>query len=268
MKQVLTVQDLSCVGKCSLTVALPVLSAMGCACSVLPTALLSTHTGFEKPYVRSLTEDIDPICTHIQSTGIRFDAVSVGYLSDPEQVAQVIALADRFSATTIVDPAMGDNGKRYSGITKDHVQAMAELCKKADYLLPNVTEAALLTGMPYEQTEDAGYYRELLQALCDFGARAAVLTGVSYPKGQTGFVLMEKDNEVFEYRADKIPGSFHGTGDLFSAAFTGGLLKEKTAPEAAELAAGFVERVVAHAPKATPFGVEFEPQLPWLWENL
>ena len=268
MKQVLTVQDLSCVGKCSLTVALPVLSAMGCACSVLPTALLSTHTGFEKPYVRSLTEDIAPICSHIQSTGIRFDAVTVGYLSDPEQVWQVADLVEQFSATTIVDPAMGDNGKCYSGITESHIYAMAELCKKADFLLPNVTEAALLTGMPYEQTEDAGYHRELLQALTAFGAKAAVLTGVSYPKGQTGFMLMEKNNEVFEYRAEKIPGSFHGTGDLFSAVFTGGLLKEKTAPEAAKLAAGFVERVVKHTPKATPFGVEFEAQLPWLWENL
>ena len=147
MMRVLSVQDLSCLGKCSLTVALPVLSAMGCAATALPTTLLSTHTAFPNPHRRSLTEDLMPICEHWKSIGAQFDTVATGYLADPQQVEAVGYVLSAFEdALHIVDPVMGDHGRLYSSITEEHVQAMAALCRRADVILPNVTEAAMLTG--------------------------------------------------------------------------------------------------------------------------
>lgn len=261
MKRVLSVQDLSCVGKCSLTVALPVLSAMGCACSVLPTAVLSTHTAFPDPHVRSLTADLRPICDHLQAVGAEFDAVCVGYLSDPDQVRAVAHIIDTFGKLTVLDPAMGDHGRLYSGMTRDHVEAMKVLCRRADVLLPNVTEAAFLTGLPC-QTD----CRLLLEAMEQFGARAAVITGVSEEPGMTGFVG-KAEGQVFSYSTPALPRSFHGTGDLFAAVLTGALMAQKEVAEAARLAAGFVERCIANTPQTTPFGIAFEDQLPYLWET-
>lgn len=260
MKQVLSVQDLSCVGKCSLTVALPVLSAMGVSCAVLPTAVLSTHTAFPKPHVRSLTRDIAPICDHWRSVGARFDAVSIGYLSDPAQAAAVEALLDSFPAFTVLDPVLGDHGRLYSGITDSHVDALGKLCGKADVLLPNVTEACLLTGTPYRETGDPAYCRQLLDALRQLGAKRVILTGISPEPGITGFMT----DTGFVYRAAKLPLQCHGTGDLFAAVFTGGCVQGKTPEDAAVLAARFVERVLSATPAETPFGMEFEPHLPLL----
>lgn len=262
MKQILSVQDLSCVGKCSLTVALPVISAMGCTCSVLPTAILSTHTAFPKPHIRSLTEDMDGICRHWQEIGVNFDTISVGYLSDPAQVAQVVQVLDTFPAALVLDPVMGDHGKLYSGITPEHIQAMKKLIRRSDVLLPNITEAAFLTGLPYEDTTDTEYYRELLTGLTKLGAKSVVLTGVSLETGKTGFML--SDGTV--YQAEKLPGNFHGTGDLFAAVFTGAYASGRE-QQAATLAARFVERVIVATKTPTPFGVDFESQLPWLWEQ-
>ena len=259
MKQILSVQDLSCVGKCSLTIALPVISAMGCACSVLPTAVLSTHTAFPKPHIRSLTEDMEGICRHWQEIGVKFDTISVGYLSDPKQVARVTQVLDAFPANLILDPVMGDHGKLYSGITPEHVDAVKALIRRSDVLLPNITEAAFLTGLPYKETTDAGYYRELLMGLSDLGAKSVVLTGVSLETGKTGF--MGTDGTV--YQAEKLPGNFHGTGDLFAAVFTGAYTNGKE-EQAATLAAKFVERVIAATGTPTPYGIAFESQLSWL----
>lgn len=268
MKQVLSIQDLSCLGKCSLTVALPVLSAMGCACSVLPTAVLSTHTAFPKPHVRSLTEDILPICHHMCSTGVRFDAVSIGYLSDPEQAATVETALEQFGTLTVIDPAMGDHGRLYSGLTAEHVAAMKQLCHRGDILLPNVTEAALLTGIAYRQTADRAYYRALLEGMLAFGTAAAILTGVSLEPGKTGFLGFSRETGEFSYQADRIPKPCHGTGDLFTAVLTGAHVRGQALPDAAALAARFVEKVIAATGESTPFGADFEPQLPWLWEQL
>ena len=145
MKRILVVEDLSCVGRCSLTVALPILSAMGINCSALPTAVLSTHTGFPSPHIHSLTEDIVPICRHFTEVGAEFDGILVGYLSDPEQAEAVAELIGSFDCPVILDPAMGDHGKLYKGITQDHVSVLRELSAMADVVLPNVTEACLLT---------------------------------------------------------------------------------------------------------------------------
>ena len=268
MRRILSIQDLSCLGKCSLTVALPVLSAMGCTCSVLPTAVLSTHTAFPKPHCHSLTEDLLPMAEHWSSVGAEFDAISVGYLADPLQAEQVRKVLDLFQSTVILDPAMGDHGKLYSGQTPEHVQAMAQLCRQADCILPNLTEAALLTGLPYREEADGSYLRELADGMLSFGAQTVVITGFTRADGQTGFFGVRKDGSAFHYHARRIPKHFHGTGDLFAAVFAGGLLRGKDAPEAATLAARFVERVIAATRESTPFGIAFESELPWLWSQI
>lgn len=268
MKHVLTIQDLSCVGRCSLTVALPVLSTMGIACSVLPTAVLSTHTAFPNPHCRSLTEDIGPICRHWQAQNVQFDAILVGYLSDPEQAEAVLEVLSAFPCPVILDPAMGDHGKLYSGITQDHVDAMKDLSTLATVLLPNVTEASRLTDLPYQEQTDGHYLRQMLEMLCRRNTQSVVITGIAPDAEHTGFVGLQAQEGMFSYRAQRKPKSLHGTGDLFSAVFTGAYVLGKEPWEAAELAAGFVEQVIDATPQATPFGAEFERQLPWLWSKL
>ena len=268
MRRVLSIQDLSCLGKCSLTVALPVLSAMGCTCSVLPTAVLSTHTAFPNPHRHSLTDDMLPVAKHWKSVGAEFDAITIGYLADPRQAENVQNVLASFSGTVILDPAMGDHGKLYSGQTPEHVQAMSQLCRQANFILPNLTEAALLTGLPYREEADAGYLRELADGMLTFGAEAVIITGFTRPDGQTGFFGARNDGSVFSYHAHRIPKHFHGTGDLFAAVFTGGLMQGKSVSDAATLAAHFVERVISATEESTPFGIAFEPELPWLYTQL
>ena len=272
MKTVLSIQDLSCVGRCSLTVALPVLSAMGCRCSVLPTAVLSTHTGFPSPEVIPLTDRIAALAAHWESLDIRFDAVVTGYMADPAQAEALLPLLRRCKAQgsrIIVDPAMGDHGKLYSRLDDDHVFAMSELCREADILLPNLTEAALLSELPYREETDGAYLRGLTGALLRYyHVQAAVITGISGKEGTLGFCGADRQEGSFAYQAPRIPRQCHGTGDLFAAVFTGALLRELDIYESAVLAADFVRRCVENTPEVTPHGVEFETQLPWLWEQL
>ena len=268
MGGILTIQDLSCVGKCSLSVALPILSAMGCTCSVLPTAVLSTHTAFPDPHVRSLTEDLLPNARHWASIGARFDAISIGYLSDPEQAQAVMKVLDLFESPVILDPVMGDHGKLYSRMTDANVFAMKKLCRKADYLLPNLTEAAFLTGLPYREQPDEAYLTELTQGLLAFGVKAAVITDIHWDENTTGFAGIHAETGPFSYRANKLPGSQHGTGDMFSAVFSGSLLSGKLVSDCAILAAQFVEQVITATEERSAFGARFEPLLPWLWQQL
>ncbi len=268
MKRVLSIQDLSCLGKCSLTVALPVLSSMGCSCTVLPTAVLSTHTAFPSPHIRDLTQDILPVAEHWHSVGAGFDAITVGYLSDPQQAELVGQVLDLFPTQVILDPAMGDHGKLYRGLREDHIAAMGSLCRRAGILLPNVTEAALLTGIPYREDGSEGYLRELSQSLLAFGAETVIITGFTRADGQTGFYGMHQNGDAFSYRAQRIGKHFHGTGDLFAAVFTGAVMAGKSAPEAAALAARFTQRVITATEESTPFGIAFEPELGWLLEQL
>lgn len=268
MKRILTIQDLSCVGRCSLTVALPILSAMGIQCSVLPTAVLSTHTGFPKPHIRSLTEEIEPIYRHFLEVNASFDAILVGYLSDPEQAEAVYQLINAFSCPVILDPAMADHGKLYRGMTQEHVEAMADLAACAEVILPNVTEAALLTGVPYQEQTDGQYLRMMLERLCRMNTKTVVITGTDSSEEYTGFVGLQKQEGMFSYRAERRKKSLHGTGDMFSAVFAGSYVLGKDAMEAGELAAQFVERVIDATEEVTPFGGAFETQLPWLWQQL
>lgn len=265
MKSVLSVQDLSCVGRCSLTVALPVLSAMGCRCSVLPTAVLSTHTGFPNPEIIPLTEYIDLFGSHFRSVGVSFDAVTTGYMADSAQadaVCRLLAHYRKQGSTIVVDPAMGDHGHLYSRLNDNHVDSMAKLCSQGDILLPNVTEAALLTGLPYRASVDNEYLLSLAEKLLNrFPAKAVVITGVTGKDGTIGFYGSNREGQVFSYYAPVIPRQCHGTGDLFSAVFTGSILRDGSVYDSGVLAADFVRRCVANTPEATPYGVEFETQL-------
>ena len=269
MKRVLSIQDLSCVGKCSLTVALPILSAMGVSCTVLPTAVLSTHTEYPNPYIHSLTEDMVPICRHWQEIGVDFDAIMVGYLSDPQQAEAVLEIIEAFDCPVILDPVMGDHGKCYNGITPEHTAVLRDLSGMAQVLLPNVTEAALLTGMPYQEQTDGHYLRTMLERLC-MGPKTqtVIITGTEMPQNATGFAGIQKGEGLFSYRATRRAKGMPGTGDMFSAVFTGGYVLGKDPMEAGEMAAGFVERVLDASQDVPKFGANFEPQLPWLWEQI
>ena len=224
-RRVLTMQDISCVGQCSTTVALPILSACGLEACILPTALLSTHTGgFGKPAVVHFDGALTDIWHHWQENGITFDAILVGYLGSLAAVKAAGEIIDRLLApggVAIVDPAMADNGKLYSGFDEDYVRAIGSLAGKADIILPNVTEAAILSGLPYQENIDKHYVNQLLNGL---NHPCAVLTGVDFDEDSTGIVLQEGTVQ-HEYRHKRIGTGCHGTGDIFAAVFTGALMQ-------------------------------------------
>ncbi len=269
--KVLTIQDISCVGQCSLTVALPIISACGIETCVLPSAVLSTHTaGFTGFTVRDLTEDMDGIRAHWVKENIRFDAVYTGYLGSTQQIDLVRQIMDdTCDGPRIVDPAMADNGKLYPAFDDAYVQAMKTLCGQADYILPNITEACFLTDTEYKTQYDRAYIDLLLSRLADLGCKNIILTGVSYEEGFTGVVVYAEGKYDY-YRHVMLPNSCHGTGDIYSATFTGALVKGKTAFEAAVIAANYtVSCIDATAGDSSHwYGAKFEPALPYLIQAL
>ena len=265
-KKVLTIQDISCVGQCSLTVALPIISACGHETCVLPSAVLSTHTAGVSGYTfRDLTEDMPAINAHWIKEGISFDAIYTGYLGSTKQIDYVAQIMDSVGAQNclkIVDPAMADNGNLYPGFDLPFVEAMKTLCGKADYVIPNITEACFLTGMPYKTEYDRAYIDEILEKLTALGCRNIIFTGISYAPGKTGVVIFE--NGVYSYyEHEKLGNSCHGTGDIYASAFVGALLRNKTAFEAAKIAADYtVCCIEATAQEENHwYGAKFEPVL-------
>ena len=265
-KRILTIQDVSCVGQCSLTVALPIISACGVETAVLPSAVLSTHTGGFKGFTfRDLTDDMPLILEHWKKEGIRFDAFYTGYLGSSRQVKfvrEILASVGNPCATKIVDPAMADNGKLYVGFDMAFVESMKELCSEADVLLPNITEAALLTGVEYRETYDEAYVNGLCSRLCALGAKTVVLTGVGYRAHSTGVVVYSGGNsEYYEHR--KISVGCHGTGDVYASVFVGSVVRGKSAFESAKIAADFTVRCIENTipDKTHWYGVKFETEL-------
>lgn len=265
-KRILTVQDISCVGQCSLTVALPILSACGLETAILPSAVLSTHTaGFTGFTVRDLTEDIPGIKAHWQKENIAFDAIYTGYLGSTQQIGYVKELFRDVSAAgcvTVVDPAMADNGKLYPAFDDAYVQEMKGLCAVADFIVPNITESCFLTGMKFKTSYDRAYIDEMLQKLTALGCKNVILTGVSYETGKTGVVVLEK-GEYSYYEHDFLPNSCHGTGDIYASAFVGSLMRGKDAFTAAKIAADYtVECIKTTATLDNHwYGAAFEPVL-------
>lgn len=270
MKRIITLQDISCVGCCSITVALPVISAMGVECGILPTAVLSTHTMFNSFTCKDLSDQIDPISDAWEKEHITFDGIYTGYLASADQCHQVCSFFDRFSTENnlvLVDPAMADNGKLYPAFDESFPLAMAKVCAKADVVLPNITEACLLTGMPYKTDYDETYIRELLERLLALGCKTALLTGVSYEPEKLGIACLNRDGESFSYFTKRCPQSYHGTGDLYSSVVLGGLMRGLPLDSAASLAADFIVACIegtAQNANARWYGAEFEPQIPRL----
>jgi len=271
--RVLTVQDISCVGQCSLTVALPIISACGVETCVLPSAVLSTHTGgFSGFTFRDLTDDMPEILEHWQKEKLTFDAIYSGYLGSTKQIDYVSDIFDGVASehcVKVVDPAMADHGKLYYGFDMPFVEAMKTLCAKADYLLPNLTEACFLTDTPYPETYDRAFIDALLQKLCALGCKNVIFTGVSYEIGKTGVVVYE--NGVYNYyEHELLPNSCHGTGDIYASAFVGALMRGKSAFEAACIAADFAVSCIRHTASIEGhwYGAAFEPMLGGLIDAL
>lgn len=265
-KKILTIQDISCVGQCSLTVALPILSACGLETCILPSAVLSTHTaGFSGYTFRDLTDDMPAIKDHWVKEGIKFEAIYTGYLGSTKQIEYV---ADIFEATAsencvkIIDPAMADNGKLYPGFDSAFVEAMKGLCAKADYIVPNITEACFLTDMEFKTEYDRAYIDELIEKLSSLGCGSIILTGVSYEKGKNGVVVVEK-GEYKYYEHVMLPNSCHGTGDIYASAFTGALVNGKPAYDSAKIAADYTIECIKETAKVENhwYGAAFEPVL-------
>jgi len=273
-KRALAIHDISCVGRCSLTVALPVLSAAGVNTAVLPTAVLSTHTGEFTGYThRDLTDEILPIARHWQSLGLSFHAVYSGYLANAAQAGMVADVCEMFKADdTIVltDPVMGDNGRLYAAMDAGMIGGMARLCSCADVAVPNLTEAAFMLGRPYaDDGYDRTYIEKILNELLEIGAQTAVLTGVSFDAGTIGAAGINRGGDPFYYFCDRAAGMFHGTGDIFASVLLATLMNGKNLQAAIKKAVDFTRRCISHTEELgweKRYGVCFEKALPYLFE--
>jgi pyridoxine kinase len=272
-KRSLSIHDISCVGRCSLTVALPILSAAGMDSSVLPTAVLSTHTGgFEGYTFRDLSDDIQPISAHWQSLNLGFDALYSGFLGSFEQIDLLKDLFDTFKTPDnliMVDPVMGDHGKMYPIFEPAMADGMASLCAKADIIVPNLTEASLMlhedyVGSGYDET----YIKGLLQRLSGLGADLVVLTGVSYEPGKLGAASYDRKSDAVSYAcAGWVPGYFHGSGDVFSSALLSALMHDFSLERSIEIAVRFTFRSIqltVELGQERRYGICFERALPEL----
>lgn len=271
--RILTIQDISCVGQCSLTVALPILSACGQETVILPSAVLSTHTGgFSGFTFRDLTDDIPSIENHWLSEGITFNAIYTGYLGSIKQIEYVSDIFKNFGTDgclKAVDPAMADNGKLYSIFDMEYADAMTKLCSEADIILPNITEACLMTGTEFREEYDDEYITGLIRALRNKGMKTIVMTGVSYSPDTTGVIICEGD-EISYYKHARLSRNSHGTGDIFASAFIGSHLAGKNLYDSAGIAANFVLSAMKNTAGDEKhwYGVKFEPVLKELINSL
>lgn len=279
MKRVLTVQDISCVGKCSLTVALPIISAFGVETAVLPTAVLSTHTAFKSFTFRDLTDDIAGIEEKWLSENIGFDAIYTGYLGSEKQIEIVANLFENFKtfggkrAEIIVDPAMADNGKLYYGFDEAFAKKMAKLCSGADVIVPNLTETAFMLGEKYtESGYDENYIKTLLKKLTGLGAKTAIITGVSLERDKLGAYGYDSlKDKFFSYYREKLPVAYHGTGDIFASALCGAKTLGKTIEQSTAIAVDFTVESIIKTMKdahANWYGVNFEEAFPYLMRRI
>ncbi len=290
-KKILTIQDISCVGQCSLTVALPILSACGVETAILPSAVLSTHTAFSSFTFNDLTDDMPVIEKAWIEQGIKFDGLYTGYLGSVRQMDIVKSIKNSClneGAPLIVDPAMADNGKLYVGFDDKFVEAMRGLVAQADICLPNITEACLLTGTPYTAEYDEDFLLEILEKLSGICSGTIVMTGAC-PEGISlkntkAFVSLSPELKINNvdisgapisgaaiyghgkleyYLHPKRPNSCHGTGDVFASAFSGAIMNGHDTLNAAKIAADYVLGCIDDTAKLDNhwYGAAFEPGL-------
>ena len=273
MKRIMTIQDISCVGKCSLTVALPIISAAGVEAGILPTAVLSMHTMFSKYTFCDLTNEITPISEAWREENIDFDAIYTGYLGSFEQLSLVSKFFDDFKkpgSIVMIDPVMADNGSLYNGFTVEFAKAMAKLCRKADIILPNLTEASFMLGIPYKPSYDEAYIKEVLKKLTGLGCKKAALTGVSFEADKIGVYYYDSEkDEYFSYFNEKLPTSFHGTGDIYASSALGAMMRGIPVEKSLEIAVDFTLECIKETVKDENhrfYGVNFELALPYYIE--
>ena len=267
MKRLLTIQDISCIGQCSTTVALPLISACGVECAILPCAVLSNHTGGFKSWTfADLTPELSNVERKWIELGIKFDAFYTGYVceSQIDPILSIFSSCANDGALRIVDPAMADNGKLYAGFADDFPSKMARLCQGADYILPNLTEAAFLVG---ETPKLEGYTREeierLVAKLHDIGAKNVILTGVSFDPDLLGSAISDGGKVEYDFNP-RLKKMSHGTGDVYASVFAGALLRGRSAFDAAALAADIVCESIRHTDDDHWYGVSFERAIPQL----
>lgn len=274
-KKVLSIQDISCFGSCSTTVALPIIAATGVETAIIPSAILSTHTGGFKGFTfRDLSEDIPAIARHWQSEGIAFDALYTGYLGDKKQIDMVIGIADTLlkrGGICIIDPVMADHGKLYTGFDSAFVEEMKRLCRHADILLPNLTEACFLSGVAYCEEHDESYVLDILNKLSALVNGHIILKGIHIKAGKLGIAIFDtKKRQLHMHYIDRIDASSHGTGDCFAAAFVGAYMRGRTMEESVAIAANFVSKAIEYTlhDKNHWYGVKFERAIKDLVESL
>ena len=275
MKRVLTIQDISCLGKCSITVALPVISAMGVETTILPTAVLSTHTMFQNFTVKDLTDQLVPITEHWKKEGIHFDAIYTGYLGSDEEIEIVKKIFADFGGDDtliFVDPVMADHGKLYPAFDEAYAKHNASLCGAADIIVPNLTEACFMTDTEYREDYDEAYIKDLLAKLAALGSKVVVLTGIAFGAGKNGvYGLDTVSGEYFAYENDHIDAAYHGTGDVFSSVSVGAIVRGLSYADAFALAADYTADTIRETlknPDKPWYGVDFEATIPELVKML
>lgn len=272
MKRLLTIQDISCVGQCSTTVALPIISACGVECAVLPPAMLSNHTapGFTGWSFCDLTAELAKVEAKWVEQSIAFDAFYTGYVCEShiEPILSIFKTCSKPGAIRFVDPAMADNGVLYRGFAENFPSKMARLVRDADYVLPNLTEAALLVG---REPKLSGYTRgeieSLIAALHGLGAKNVILTGVSFSPDELGTAVSDGSRIEYDFN-ERLARSSHGTGDVFASVFAGAVLRGKSALEASALAADVVCEAIRVTDEDHWYGVSFEKTIPMIVERL
>ena len=270
MKRIMTIQDISCVGRCSLTVALPIISAAGVECGVLPTAVLSTHTAFEKFTFHDLTDEIEPISKTYVDLGIGFDCIYTGYLGSFRQLALVedfIKTHKKENTMVVIDPAMADNGKLYHGFTPEFAKAMANLVSYADLVVPNLTEACFMLDIPYTEEYDEEYIKNILVRLTKLGAKRSALTGITFDNKTLGAYSYDSETGRFFYYANEyLPVRYHGTGDIFASATVGALMRGQSVENALSVAVDYTYeciRLTMEDEDRRFYGVNFEEAIPY-----
>lgn len=270
MKRIITIQDISCVGKCSLTVALPIISAAGVEAGVLPTAVLSTHTMFPKYTFCDLTSEITPIADTFKELKLDFDAIYTGYLGSFEQLGLVNSFITDFKTPdtfVMIDPVMADNGALYRGFTEEFASAMVKLCSKADMVLPNLTEASFMLGIPYKPEYDEAYIRDVLKRLTALGCPKAALTGIGFAPNKIGVYYYDSVKDTyFSYFNEKLPVSYHGTGDIYASSALGAVMRGISVEDSLAIAVDYTLECMKQTLRDSNsrfYGVNFETAIPY-----
>lgn len=275
MKRIVTIQDISCVGKCSLTVALPIISAMGIETAAIPTAVLSTHTAFKNFTYRDLTGDLPKIAKQWKQEKFDFDGIYTGYLGSIEQIDMLKEFFKQFKTSEnfiFIDPVMADNGKLYAGFDENFVREMKELCKMADIIVPNLTEASYMLEKEYKENYSEQEIKDMLIELSILGPKYVVLTGVSFNENKLGVMSYNKEtNKFFTYFKEKVPAKYHGTGDIFASTLAGAITNNNTLEDGLKVAVDYVWETINDTYKTNKkdvYGVNFETKIPYLIDRI